>query len=372
MLRNYPHDHIVTHLATWTHDGRYYMLFPYAECNLRQYMRWVPFGGPKKERILWLLEQFRGLASAIQSIHDLSSAEGSSNTSNLTIPPAVGREKKSGWHHDLKPENILHFSSKNSKLGTLRIADFGSGKVHTYRSGSINTGSPNGTLTYEPPEAQSERATSRPSDLWSLGCVFLELLIWAIVDFRSVEIFAEERFGRRSPDAMIDFVEDDGFWQIAVDGTISLRKAVNEWIERLGNTVLQPEWQPFKEVLDLVRRMLNLNRRERISAQDLWDTLRRIYKQRNIDLKETSGTSSPRASQARAYTPLLRLSLDVPDRRSPEPPLSKSASPLNTQVISPANRQLGSISGDALTFSPLDSPRMSRGNHPKNNFANKP
>lgn len=345
------------------------MLFPYAECNLRQYMGWVSFGEPKKETILWLLEQFRGLASAIHNIHDLSSAEGSSNTSTLAIPPAVGPEKKSGWHHDLKPENILHFSSKDSELGTWRIADFGSGKVHTYRSGSINTRSANGTLTYEPPEAKSEGATSRPSDIWSLGCVFLELLIWTVFDFEAVERLGNERNGRALPDSKTDVV-DDAFWQIAGDGTISLRKPVHEWIGRLWKDLGQPEWQPFmafEKVLDLVIRMLDPDRRRRISALDLWDTLDRIYRQTELDLNMTNG------NQKRGFSPspLPRLSLKAPDRRSPEPPLSKSTSPLNTQVISPANRQVGSISGDALTFSPADSPRMSRGAHPRNNLAHK-
>lgn len=367
MLRNYPHNHIVTHLATWTHDDRYYMLFPYAEYNLRQYMKWVSFGGPEKETILWLLAQFRGLASAIHNIHDLSSAEGSSTSStasNLAIPPAR-QEKKSGWHHDLKPENILYFSSKSSKLGTLRIADFGSGKIHTYRSGSINTRSPNGTLTYEPPEAKSEGATSRPYDIWSLGCVFQELLIWAVFDFNSVESFRNEREGRRFPDSMIDTVADDGFWQ-AVDGTFCLRKPVNERIELLRKELGKPKWRPFmafEKILDLVIRMLDLDRRRRISALDLWDTLDRIYRQTKLDLKRTNGNRD---------TPLPQLSLKAPDRRSPEPPLNTFALPLNTQVTGPVNREVGSIVDGALTFSPIHSPHVSRANHPRNNFASKP
>ncbi|MCJ1263927.1 hypothetical protein MMC22_003797 [Lobaria immixta] len=368
MLRNYPHKHIVTHLATWTHDERYYMLFPYAESNLRQYMRSVSFGGPRKKTILWLLAQFCGLASAIHKIHDLSSAEKSSTsgtTSNLAIPP-VHPERKSGWHHDLKPENILYFSSKSSKLGTLRIADFGSGKIHTYRSGSINTRSPNGTLTYEPPEAKSEGATSRPSDIWSLGCVFQELLIWAVFDFNSVESFRNGRIGRRFPDSMIDIVADDGFWQIFVDGTVCLRKSVNEWIELLRKDLGQPKWRPFmafEKVLDLVIRMLDPDPRRRISALDLWDTLYRIDRQTKLDLKRTNGNRD---------TPLPQLSLKAPDRRSPEPPLNTFAFPLNTQVAGPVNRQVGSIIDGALTFSPIHSPLVSRATHPRNNFASKP
>lgn len=373
-LRLHFHEHIVTHLASWTHHGRYCMLFPYAECNLRKYMEQVAFGGPENENILWLLKQLRGLAGAIRTIHNLSAIETLKSTSNLVAPTAV-QEKKSGWHHDLKPENILyfsrlHFRSLGSKRGILRIGDFGSSRIHTYRSGSVNTKSPSGTPTYEPPEARAEGATSRPYDLWSLGCVSLELLIWAVFGSSEVKDFAEKRYARRYPGSIANTMEDDAFWQMAVDGTVSLRESVKKRIQRLREKVLQPKWQSLKEVLDLVNRMLDLERQTRITALDLWDTLDRIFRQRKLDLKRNNGNSPLGSSQERASSPLPRLSLNAPDRRSPEPPLSPRATPLNTHIVSLANRQIGSISGDFLTSSPIDSPRLSRGRHQRNSSAN--
>lgn len=142
-------------------------------------MRWMQFGAPSNENIMWLLKQLRGLAEALKDIHNLSSIGSSLPTPspgpNLVAPQPQMR--KSGWHHDLKPENILLYKSLGHERGTFQVSDFGSGKIHTYRSGSVNTRSPIGTLTYEPPEAKLEGATSRPYDVWSLGCVFLELLI---------------------------------------------------------------------------------------------------------------------------------------------------------------------------------------------------
>lgn len=320
--------------------------------------------------MLWLLKQFCGLAKAIKTIHNLSSTQ-TSKARGLEVP-VQPQEKRSGWHHDLKPENILYFGSfsfgsLSSKRGTFRIADFGAGKIHTYRSGSVHTKSPNGTLTYEPPEAKAEGATSRPYDIWSLGCVFLELLTWAVFGSDAVARFAREREDIRYPGSKTDFLRDDAFWQMPVDGTISLRKSVKDRIELLQGKFLQQEWLSFIEVLDLVSRMLEVDRRKRIMALDLLDTLDRIYQQTIVDQKRSSGNSLRDSSQERASSPLPRLSLKAPDRRSPEPPLSTQASPLNTHVTSLPSRQVGTISGEFITSSPTYSPQLSRGRHGRNN-----
>ena len=262
------------------------MLFPYAECNLRQYMESTPFGTPTKERILWLLRQFRGLAQALNNVHNLSVAEIS------PLSPSFGLQspgmRKAGYHHDLKPENILYFPNPNSKYGTIKLADFGSGQINTYRSGSINTPSPSGTLTYEPPEAKTEGVTSRPYDLWSLGCVFLELLTWAVFDHQSVKNFADERLARRCPDSQTDRVIDDGFWQMDERGDVTLRTPVNTCIRRLREDLLRENvpWQrqqSFKAVLELVIRMLEPERLKRITALQVWNVLDNIYKQTKLD-----------------------------------------------------------------------------------------
>ena len=321
-LRGLSQRHIVTHLATWTQDGRYCMLFPYAECNLRQYMESTPFGTPTKERILWLLRQFRGLAQALKDIHNLSVAETSPSGSSLG-PQPVGM-RKAGYHHDLKLENILYFPNPNSKYGAFKVADFGSGKVHTYRSGSVNTPSPSGTVTYEPPEAKTEGVTSRPYDLWSLGCVFLELLTWAVFDHQSVKNFADERLARRCPDSQTDRLIDDGFWQIGKDGDVTLRAPVHTCIRRLREDFLRENvprqrQQCFKAVLELVIRMLEPDRLKRITALQVWNTLDNIYKQTKVDFEKVANNSVPESHESRQpYAQPVRLSMDPPHSFAPE------------------------------------------------------
>ena len=318
-LRIVPHQNIVTHLATWTQDGRYYMLFHFAECNMRQYMKRSRFGEPTKRKLRWLLEQFEALSIALRHIHNLSGAKTSSDTTKNLLAPTQQDVRKSGWHHDLKPENILLFKSPASRCGVFQVADFGSGKVQTYRSGSANTRSPNGTLTYEPPEAAKEGATSRPYDMWSMGCVFLELLIWATCGNSSVESFRSSREGRRFPDSQTDVIEDDGFWQIDNQGNIQRRKSVEEWIKRLHDEMERKNLKSLREVLDLVDRMLDKDRQTRITALDLWDTIDRICSQTKIDFADIKDDSMPEQNNRETASSLLpRLSTRAPDRRTPD------------------------------------------------------
>lgn len=327
VLRKYGHPHIVTHLATWTQDEAYFMLFPYAQCNLRQYMRQRRFR-EREEDILWFLEQLQGLASALKMIHDLTNEEDLAEPSSPMLQPpspVLPGERRAGWHHDLKPENILFFWHTDPPRGCFRISDWGSGKVNTYRSGktSINTPSPTGTPTYEPPEVMSEGRTSRPYDVWSLGCVFLELLVWALFDFEAVKQFKKERSARRDLSAASSR-EDDAFWQRDESQSIVLRKAVDAIILRLEDRVKRLQRpKAFQAVVDLIKAMLNINKRERIAALDVEDTLSRICKWKRVEFEDSdlAATDDDPA--------IPRLSLKAPEN----PP---RATTLHSRSVSPA------------------------------------
>lgn len=321
-LRTRANDHIVTHLATWTQDHKYYMLFPYAQCNLRQYMRRAKFGSPTKRNTLWLLKQFLGLGNALREIHNLSDADSTTMDPSTNLLPPVIQPRKSGWHHDLKPANILYFRKLSSSGGEFHIADFGTGKVHTYRSGSVNTKSPNGTPTYEPPDVAKEGVTSRPYDVWSMGCVFLELLVWATFGWSAVKNFERERVDRRFPGTQIDrYAKDDGFWQITGDEKASLRQSVKDWIMKLQDELQRQKLEPFEKALKLVTRMLETDRQSRVSALLVWNTLDIINKQATEDMKKLKSDSLVAEVDkefSRPPSQLSRLSKDVSVRRDSE------------------------------------------------------
>lgn len=252
------------------------MLFPYAECNLLEYMEQQQFGMCTKKNSLWFLGQLRDLADGVRHIYNMQ--EPPQSSADLTS--ANQELRKSAWHHDIKPQNILCFRENDSEKGVFRIADFGSGKVHAIRSESVNTKSPHGTVTYEPPEARlGERMTSRPYDIWSLGCVFLELLLWAVSGYESVQNFAMERKGRRCKS---DILIDDSFWEKRDDFAV-LRDAVIKQLRLLEKSTIGQNSPPFEKVVKLIWEMLNPDAKERIIAPHLWSRLE-IYSQKEIEL----------------------------------------------------------------------------------------
>ncbi|KAL8921395.1 MAG: hypothetical protein Q9208_005721 [Pyrenodesmia sp. 3 TL-2023] len=312
-LRGHSHPHMVTHLATWTQNDKYYMLFPFATCNLRTYMtRWT-FGRPLRQPTLWLLEQLRELADALRIIHNLPGDGELGSLAQLAVP-----SKESGWHHDLKPENILFFSTQTTPPparlageGTICIADFGSGKVHTYRTASVNTKSPNGTPDYEAPDLKTEGSTSRPYDIWSLGCVFLEMLVWALLGGEAVKDFANDRHGRRNPKHAREVSEDSAFWQVTEDNRMELRQNVRTMFRKLHDTIEHGHLVPFGKVLQLVKRMLTIDRKARVDAVHVWNALDTIHREADINFmglgEEGMETLAP------------QLSLDATITRIPSP-----------------------------------------------------
>ena len=325
------------------------MLFPYAQCNLRQYMSRRPFR--PREEILWFLEQLHGLASALKMIHDLTHEDGLAEPSSPMLqPPSPVHpgERRAGWHHDLKPENILYFWHTDPPRGNFRISDWGSGKVNTYRSGSIKTPSPNGTPTYEPPEVIVEGTTSRPHDVWSLGCVFLELLVWALIGFEAVEKLKYERFGRRDLSSASSR-EDDAFWQRTESQGIVLRKAVLECISILEDRIQRSQrLKPFEAVINLIKAMFNINSERRIIALNVEDTLSRICLNTQVELNDSDSTPTDNDPA------IPRLSLKAPDN----PP---HANTLQSRSASPAY-------GTSIHSSPVDMYR-GQGLHSRDNSA---
>ena len=76
--------------------------------------------------------------------------------------------KKGVVHRDIKPSNIMV-----NKAGYVKITDFGIAQIKTERTASKGIlGSP----SYMSPEQVRERPVDNKSDIFSLGCVFYELL----------------------------------------------------------------------------------------------------------------------------------------------------------------------------------------------------
>jgi serine/threonine protein kinase len=272
------HPHLVELLTTYTYKGRFHLLCPYANANLRTYWR---SNSPKKDwsNYHWALEQMAGLASALNEIHIFKTDKYPLHSDR--IDPLVSRERPSmplqlnvlpgeelfGRHGDLKPENILWSKNPNSH-GILQIADLGLGRFHRLESRSKQDPSQiNGSPTYMPPEIPLGKPVSRAYDIWSLGCIFLEFMTWILLGPEGLSEFGDARMAK-APDG----ITDDSFYMLfnSAPGYQygEVREGVKDWITKLHQFNTSSEM--VRDVLNLVeKQMLQVKVEDRISAQKL-------------------------------------------------------------------------------------------------------
>lgn len=182
------HDHLVTLLTSVTKettadDKQYHYVFPFAKYALDDY--WSYNKSPPWDRptVIWVARQLLGIMGAMESIHV---------PKHLHIGKQIA---KYGMHGDLKPDNILWFESQRDHKGIFVISDFGSADMHSDKSRS---NIPNEKIPavpgYRPPECDIQNGfISRRYDIWTLGCLFLEILAWLMGGQALVSAFKKER-----------------------------------------------------------------------------------------------------------------------------------------------------------------------------------
>jgi serine/threonine protein kinase len=167
------HDHLVTLLMTWTYRGQCCLLFPLATIDLDEY--WSLNGPPIREGkpdagdLCWIAKQIFGMAGALDTMH---------NPKYTNLTP----EKKYARHGDIKPENILWYKSPTDPRGIWVISDLGLTTFNSTKSRSMIPGQfVANTPDYRPPECDLEGGmVSRAFDVWTYGCLLLELVSWAL------------------------------------------------------------------------------------------------------------------------------------------------------------------------------------------------
>lgn len=235
-----PQSHLAPALAWFSYQSQYYLVFRWAEGgNLSNFWETAPIDSiPKVDLFRWLAQQSLGLAIGLDSIHhtEMSNDEArgflhvtepldlesdtdrthmSSNTSDDQGERITTNDKNCGRHGDIKPPNILWYSQENNEygLGVLKISDFGLTTFHSALTTSRPAHEIPITWTYAAPEryhdAQIADVVSRPFDIWSLGCVYLEFVTWVLLGNEALEDFAKVR--KAEPGRMKGFELDNFF-----------------------------------------------------------------------------------------------------------------------------------------------------------------
>lgn len=164
------HPHIIPVKSIITHGtNAYYFMFEWAdEGNLRDMYDRDVRSTLTSQDVKEVIVQLSGVVDATYALHHYQGADAS----------------RAGYRHgDLKPENILRMSD-STRMGVWKIGDMGLAKRHRqatrYREQATTTRYT--TPRYEPPEVctQPHAARSRLYDIWSMGCITLELIIWLL------------------------------------------------------------------------------------------------------------------------------------------------------------------------------------------------
>jgi len=221
------HTNLVSAIAVMERGNKRYFMFPWADGgNLREFWGEYDVWPLAPNLIGEVLTQLLGLSDALANIHRLS------------------------WRHgDVKPENILRFDDHKTLLGNLRLGDMGLAKKHetATRMRHHATDTKVGTLRYEPPEAVIPRDAprSRRYDIWSMGCLMLEFIIWLQYGREGLEEFNSALNSEPTSSASFYSVRKKKNGEMEV----RLHAAVQSWLEYMGH---DPDWPRGTALGDLV------------------------------------------------------------------------------------------------------------------------
>ncbi|KAK3950584.1 kinase-like domain-containing protein [Pseudoneurospora amorphoporcata] len=250
--------HLIKLLVTFSvteDDGSevFYLLFPWAEGNLWKY--WKAHEQERLSQARWMAQQCYQLARALLCVHN----EREQTLQYYDVP--AGKGELYGRHGDIKAENVLYFEADS----TLVLSDFGLGRLHTKHSRSNSDPKlVEKSATYRAPEFDlANGRISRSSDVFSLGCMFLEFVTWYIMGYDAVyDGFPDHRMDL---DTIWGF-ESDTFFKIEGDTAI-IKPKVREWMDMLKKHEKASEYT--NQFLDIIERMLSPHPKDRINVSRL-------------------------------------------------------------------------------------------------------
>ncbi|KAF2805713.1 uncharacterized protein BDZ99DRAFT_395569 [Mytilinidion resinicola] len=256
MLNSLNQDHIVRFITAFSRRQAdredYCLMFEWANGgNLCDFWKATPQPTLQASFVKAVLKQLLGLAKALCAAHYL-------NTSGASIR-----------HGDLKPENILWFQDLD-EIGRLKIGDWGIAKQNNIGTEmrAEQTTSQWGTLRYAAPEVetgvrgiyfgQTPKRRSRLYDVWAMGCITLEFIIWLLYGWAEVKRLRFNLGGERAPFYQIS--QDESGTKIARVHSVAV-----QWMEHMAkDPACQAGTTALGDLLEVVKTgllVVNLPRR---------------------------------------------------------------------------------------------------------------
>ncbi|RDW58641.1 hypothetical protein BP6252_13117 [Coleophoma cylindrospora] len=177
--------HILQCIAAVEQEHRLFFLFPWADGgDLHDFWRERSPHRRQANMVRDIIRQLYGLAEALHMLHNINSTDGSQSHD----------ARESIRHGDIKPTNILRFlnGQGTTELGLLKIADMGLAKQHVQYTRERNgiTSTNYWTVQYMAPEHIQSQPLSRLYDIWSMGCVILDFVVWILYGDQGLEDFS--------------------------------------------------------------------------------------------------------------------------------------------------------------------------------------
>ncbi|KAF1849885.1 kinase-like protein [Cucurbitaria berberidis CBS 394.84] len=274
-MANLTHSHLLKCLASFTFSSKYHMIYEKADDDLEKFMKArnnptdIPsFSAPD------LARQLYGLAGALSLIHNQEMAVSGPNPNLLSIPQQPS--SRTGYIHDIKPDNILVFiyDQNGKKQYWLRLSDFSCANVRDLvksvsgqKRDSWRTDNKKSTPNYRAPEYLQDEKISRPYDLWSLGCVYLELLVWFMEGYEALVQFRSARLCQVKPGG----IYDEGFCYIeeSRNAKVQIREVVIQKLRDMSACCTGD----LKDIADVLPRLLEIDSKKRVTAGELVEQL---------------------------------------------------------------------------------------------------
>lgn len=238
-------------------------MFPWANGgSLRDFWKTRHKQSPTPELVKEAIIQLGGIADALRCLHcfttqsssdwevrrDAENEDPSLPTMQLSGVSLQTRNstEESIRHGDIKPENILRFKMPESpeSIGTLKLADMGLAKQHINKTQDRThiTSTKDGTVRYEAPEADILGPRSRLYDIWSMGCIIFEFIIWILYGNHALEAFDKEM--RDASQHNCQFFE----CRPGEPRSRQLHSVVKRWMDHIKITLSEPS-----AILDLLK-----------------------------------------------------------------------------------------------------------------------
>lgn len=297
-------DHIVELVTSYCHNKKFNIVFPCSMANLDQCLRQPEYRlrqtcfRPLSNMPLW--KQMYGLANALDRLAQVSAVarrdqkdedkDRRDGPDELCIEGGPQLDNQIGFHFDLKPANILvdrnkayHNNDGASRNQVhFRITDFGLAHFKESAPGNSGTGYHRGDEEYGPPESGT-RIQNRKYDVWSLGCIFLEVLAFVVLSYGGVEEL-DQRRGKASRNG--ERTSGTGcYWEQPREGEPTLKAEIETFLGKLlteTKKLTVREAYFIADMVLLVRGMLCIKVDDRFRTQDVKKSLDLILRGKRL------------------------------------------------------------------------------------------